>query len=92
MQNDASIGPSRSNSYFPDWLCSGSCRKSSFFHALLENCHAPHIQYLAALLNFLLTLTSFRSLRAVRREGILTKTNDHVKTFRKKKWLLLYTR
>ena len=31
--------------YSQDRLCSTSCRKSSFFHALLENCHAP--QYLA---------------------------------------------
>ena len=37
------IGPSCYPSYSQDRLCSASCRKSSFFHALLENCHAPQI-------------------------------------------------
>ena len=74
------IGPSCYPSYSQDRLCSASCRKSSFFHALLENCHAP--QYLAtrptqqSSFNFAIFFERFISLRE-RRDGILKKTNQN---------------
>ena len=72
-------------SYSQDRLCSASCRKSSFFHALLENCHAP--QYLATRqhnihhsINFAIFFARFFSLRD-RRDGILKKTNQTRQAF-----------
>ena len=77
----ASIGPSCYPFYSQDRLCSASCRKSTFFHALLlKTVTLLNILRQQSSFNFAIFFAQFFSLRD-RRDGILKKTNQTRQAF-----------